>query len=149
MKINELSEALDSNQRSSIQSGTIGKSMAFRIRGLIEKLIGKHAKGDEWEIKKFGADLGLYYIGDDLEQAKAAGFEILGDLYDLFQKGKAREITRTKKVEDTPDRVSYDVVPTHEPGKKGNPPQVSFTYNKQFQTGEAVIGVFIKPDWKA
>mgnify|MGYP006283083951 CR=1 FL=1 len=149
MKIKELSESLDQSQRSSIQTGTVGKSLAFKLRGLIKKLIRKHATGDDWEIKKHSADLGLYYNGQDLASAKATGFEILGDLYDLFQLGKAREITRTKKVEDTPERVTYEVIPTHEPGQKGKAPQISFTFNKQAQQGDAVIGILIQPDWDA
>lgn len=147
-------EGLDKNIKLAIQKGDFDKKTAFTLRKHIEGILTKLAKGDEWTIKKSTADLGLYYKGTDGAAAGAVGRAAIGAIYDVFQKGSRREVTRVVKTENSED-VTYTVTPSRDPKdlhktmeQAPRPkPQITFSMNKRIEPGGAVIAVNITPNW--
>lgn len=147
----QFSEALDKQHKLAIQKGDFGKKTAFSLRKEIEAIFKKRAKGNDWDIKKSSADIGLYYAGDDGAAAGTVARHVIADIYDIFQKGPRREVTRVKKTEDTAAGVTYTVMPERDLDDFSKPrptPQITFSMNKQLTTdSRAVIAVNITPNW--
>lgn len=147
----QLREALKADVKADVQAGNFGRKTAFSVRKEIEAILKKYGKGDDWDIKKASADIGLYYIGDDGPAAGAVGKNVLGAIYDLFQKGNQRARVRVKKTEDTREGVTYTVMPERDLKDFSVPrptPQITFSMNKIIgDDSRAVIAVNITPNW--
>jgi len=127
--------------RYSIQAGTVTQRQAFSIKKLLVGIIGKYATGDDWAVKQNFLDAGLYYEGEDLNEANRIGKEIVGALYGFFQDGARRSVTKLKREEDN-QTMSFTAIPMDDQGNKA-PPQISFTWYKNAQTGGPVIAINI------
>lgn len=151
----ELFEALNSEHKLAIQKGNFGKKTAFGLRKEVEAIMTKYGKGKEWSIMKSSADIGLYYKGENITDAYNVGQMIIGALYDIFQKGSRREVTRVKKIDDNAEYLTYQVTPSRDPKdlhktmeQAPRPaPQITFTLHKRLSTDGPVIAVNITPNW--
>jgi len=86
-------------------------------------------------------DAGLYYMGDDIEEAKRVGMEVIGALYGFFQDGSKKSITKLKREEDA-NTMQFTAMPMKDQFGQ-NPPQVSFVLHKNVQPGGPVIGIHL------
>ena len=86
-------------------------------------------------------DAGLYYNGDDMQEAKRVQDEIAGALYGYFQDGARRSVTKMKREEDN-QHVTYTAMPMDKWNDKQEP-QVSFVVHKNLGKGNPVIGIHL------
>ena len=148
MKVKELLQALNEatpkrdvspkEMRLAVQNGTVDVPTGFALRSAFKKIILKHAVGPDWELKRNFLDTGLYYTGEDMQEASRVVHTIIGDLYGFFQDGPKREITRVVK-QDEPERTGYVVKPVNQPS------QIQFFSNKAPGPDGAVLGILMNP----
>ena len=134
-------KAANEKIRMSTQSGTIDKKQAWGVKKALTSIVSKYAVGDDWELNSSYLDTGLYYVGDDIEEAKRVGQEIIGALYGFFQDGSKKSITKLKR-EDDANMMSFTAMPMKDQFGQ-NPPQISFELHKNVKTGGPVIGIHL------
>ncbi len=148
MRISEINKV---DTRATAQKGNFKGKEAYGIRKELQKVVSKHAKGDNFKIitGKYPADLGLYYTGNNGSEAFPVGQEVLGSLYDYFQGGTMKTRTRVKKVQDNADIIKYSVIPTHDPRMTHETPasQISFWMNKAINSDIALVGISIETNF--
>jgi hypothetical protein len=152
MKTSEIinESPLSTDAKSAVQRGGFDKKIGFALRNIAKKVMEKHAQGDNWEIKQQAFDTGLYYTGGNPEEAQQVGLEVVGDLYDLFQKGNRREVVRVAKTADDSEATEWTVMPTSDPSDLRKPkpePQIVFRLFKNVQNGP-VVGVHVNPKFQ-
>jgi len=134
-------KAANEKIRMSTQSGTIDKKQAWGVKKALTNIVAKYAVGDDWKMESQYLDAGLYYMGDDIEEAKRVGMEVIGALYGFFQDGSKKSITKLKREEDA-NTMQFTAMPMKDQFGQ-NPPQVSFVLHKNVQPGGPVIGIHL------
>jgi len=127
--------------RMSTQSGTIDKKQAWGVKKALTNIVAKYAVGDDWKMENQYLDAGLYYMGNDMEEAKRVGNEVIGALYGFFQDGSKKSITKLKR-EDDANTMQFTAMPMKDQFGQ-NPPQVSFVLHKNIEPGGPVIGIHL------
>jgi len=122
-------------------TGTIDKKQAWGVKKALTNIVAKYAVGDDWKMESQYLDAGLYYMGDDMEEAKRVGNEVIGALYGFFQDGSKKSITKLKREEDA-NTMQFTAMPMKDQFGQ-NPPQVSFVLHKNVQPGGPVIGIHL------
>lgn len=127
--------------RMSTQSGTIDKKQMWGVKKALTNIVAQYAKGDDWKMENQYLDAGLYYMGNDMEEAKRVGDEVIGALYGFFQDGAKKSVTKLKR-EDDSRTMTFTAMPMKDQFGQ-NPPQVSFVLHKNVEPGGPVIGIHL------
>jgi len=130
--------------RTAVQKGGISNDMNSAVRANITKLINKYAKGDNWNIEDYYSNIDLFYTGSDPKELTQVQDTLMGEIYDYFQKGPQRDITRTKKVKDDEFQLKYEVSPMRDQDNNKNKAQIFFIKHKRIASGDIAITVTIR-----